>query len=258
MKITENAKRQFRKLYWEEHKTLPEIATMFGVTYPAIRMWFKKLGIPRRSHSEAQRLSNGTIGITRETIYDLYIKQGMSQAAVGKTLGFTQATTRYYLKQFNIPARNRGNSGSQNGMFGKTHSETALKKIREANFRQFSNPEMRLLFGETTAKQIVEGRTGKTHNKLEQAVAQLFDRGSIKYIWQYRLNRYVYDFFLPESNELAEANGTFWHADPRFYDHNNLSFAQKKNIVNDKNKMEYAINHGYQYRVIWEYDISDH
>jgi len=53
-------KTQFYSLYWEEKKNLREIGEMFGVSSPTMTRWFDRLGIPRRTGTEAQYLKNAT------------------------------------------------------------------------------------------------------------------------------------------------------------------------------------------------------
>lgn len=53
-------KTQFRRLYWEDNKSLKEIGSMFDVSSPTMTRWFDVLGIPRRSGTEAQYLKNMT------------------------------------------------------------------------------------------------------------------------------------------------------------------------------------------------------
>lgn len=76
------------------------------------------------------------------------------------------------------------------------------------------------------------------------------------FVRQYRVGRYVFDFYLEKHNLLIEADGTFWHSDPRFYpDRNALSFTQNKNLENDKKKTLLAEQEGYKLLRIWEYDV---
>lgn len=256
-RLTNEEKAQLETLYWEELKTLPEIAEMFGVTYPAIRRWFKVLGIPRRSNSQAQRLSNNTTGITPKTLRRLYIDERKPQREIAKIFGISQTAISHAMRLYGIPTRNRNDrfSGPLNPMYGQTHTPEACAKIREANRRQFSDPQARENHARLTARQIANGQTGKTFNKLETTFSELLDRLDIEYLWQYRLGRYVYDFYLPQTNTLIEVHGTFWHADPRFFDYDNLKPTQKRNLANDVKKQQFALDKGFNFLCFWEYDI---
>jgi len=256
-KLTKTQKSQLEFLYLVEKRTLQEIAALFNVSRPAIGTWLKKLGIPRRTNSEAQLLSNGTENITCELLDDLYTNQELSQSQVASYVGLSQTGICYRLSRCNIKTRSKANFGSANGMFGKTHTPEAKAKIREANRQQFEVPGARLRQARITTQQIADGRTGKAFNKLETKFAAILDKMAICFVWQYRLNRYVFDFFLPDTNTLIEIHGTFWHADPRFYDHASLGSIQQKNVANDVNKKQTALDRGFNYTCVWEHDIHN-
>lgn len=256
-RLTDAQKDSLEFLYWHEKKTLPEIAVMYGVSYPAIRKWFIKLGISRRSNSEAQRLSNGTNEITQEILEQLYLKEEKSQNEIAGILNRSQTGIGLLLREYGIPARGKSNSGKHNGMFGRTHTSEAREKIRQANRRQFNSATARKNHAILTAKQIASGKTGKTHNRLETAFADILDTLHIQYTWQYRLGRYTYDFFVPQTQTLIEIHGTFWHADPRFYFRGNLTEIQQHNVINDKRKAQHARKSGYNILYFWEHDIHN-
>jgi very-short-patch-repair endonuclease len=147
-------------------------------------------------------------------------------------------------------------SGDHNPTRGKGHAPEAIAKIRAANRRQFNDPAARERHALLTCKQITEGRTGKAYNKLESRVTAKFDAEGVRYVQQHRVGRFVFDFYLPDSNTLVESHGTFWHADPRSYDHSSLYPIQKRNVENDQRKADRAAKDGYSVRVIWEADVD--
>lgn len=249
-------KQELERLYWAEQKPLKDIAAMFGVTIPAIRQKMDRLGIPRRSNSDAQKLGNGTHTLTNELLRQMYLVEGLSQEQIAVRCGLTQGAIGSRLRAAGIPMRGKANIGSKNGMHGRTHTPEAREKIRQANRRQFSTNEARQRHADLTADQIAAGRTGKTHNRLEQKFAVILDRMGFAYQQQYRLSSYSYDFYIPCNNALVEVHGTFWHADPRFYRPDSLSAIQHRNIANDQKKVDCAAQHGYQLLVFWEHDID--
>lgn len=242
--------------YWTEKKTLPEIAQICGCSYPAVRYWFRKFGLLRRTNSEAQTMSHGTDKLTKEELERLYYTEGWHQSKIAKHYGLTQSSIKDWMKRFGIKAR-KGNYGKVNGMFGRTHTPEAREKIRQANRRQFSDPQAREAHALTTIKQIQEGRTGKAYNSLEQTVAKLLDEAGTAYNQQYRIGRFLFDFYLPESITLIEVHGRFWHADPRFYGDKELTKIQKRNTANDIRKAERAKKDGYRLVILWEDDITN-
>jgi len=257
--ISRPDKEQLTQWYWNEEWTLLQIAEHCKVTHPAVRGWLVKFNIPRRSNSEAQCVLRGTQALTKGLLTDLYHEKGLSQAEIGERFGITQAAIKTKMKNFGIPTRTKSENlkGEKNPMFGRTHTPAARAKIREANRRQFSTQEARDRHAILTAKQIEAGRTGKTHNKLETAFAAILDGLDIVYIWQYRISKFVYDFYIPATNTPIETHGTFWHADPRFYLQSNLCNIQQKNAINDKRKARLARNSGYSFLHLWEHDIHN-
>lgn len=249
-------KETLNRLYWTEQKPLKEIAVMFNVTIPAIRQKMDRVGIPRRSNCDAQKLGYGTNTLTDDRLRQMYLVEGLSQSEIAVRYDLTQTAIGLKLRAANIPMRGKANIGPKNGMYGRTHTPDAIEKIRAANNRQFASDEARQHHAELTADQIATGRTGKTHNLLEQKFAAILDRMDITYQQQYRLSRYSYDFYFPAISALVEVHGTFWHADPRFYRADNLSAIQHHNIANDQRKLDCATQNGYQLLVFWEYDID--
>lgn len=194
--------------------------------------------IPESEWPELVRLYQG--GMTSNQIGALY---GCTGTVVLKTLRRFPGVLRY------------AKPGEANGMYGRTHTPEAREKIRAANIRQFSTQESRNRHAELTAKQIEQGHTGKTHNKLERAFAAILDSIGVRYQWQARLGRYVFDFLLTDTGIMVEVHGTFWHADPRFYSHTDLKPSQIGNVANDAKKHQSAIDAGYRYLQFWEHDI---
>lgn len=249
-------KKQLEQWYCIDKRTTVEIAARCGVSSRAVGIWLKKFGIKARNPSEAAFLHYGNDFITKDLIEKLYIRDRLSQQQISERLGVTQATVGNYMKRFGIPSIGRARPGKMNGMFGRKHSPESIQKIRDANNRQFADPKMREMFANKTADQISQGRTGKSYNKFENRVADMLDAQGQVYVRQYRLGRYSFDFYIPETNTLVEAHGTFWHADPRFYpNRDNLSKIQVHNIENDAKKSAYAIQHGYKLHIVWESDV---
>ena len=53
-----------------------------------------------------------------------------------------------------------------------------------------------------------------------------------------------------------EVNGTFWHADPRFYDRGNLAPAQRRTIERYSRKVNILSQSGIKLAEIWEHDLK--
>jgi len=246
---------QLHQWYWAEQKTVIEIAVIIDTSHRTILNMLERHHIPVRSNSAAQKLRAGTDTIKDSELCQLYAG-GMSQSELGKQFGLTQTAIGNRLRKAGVKAmRSNGNSGAKNGMYGRKHSPEAMQKIRDANKRQFDNPANRERAALNTCKQIQEGRTGKAFNKLESLVAAKLTEQGVEFVQQFRLGRFLFDFYLPATNTLIEVHGTFWHADPRVYEGKALTPIQSRNLANDKRKEERAIKDAFNFQVMWEKDI---
>lgn len=186
----------------------------------------------------------------------LYRDEGLTSNEIGARYNCTGTVVLKVLRRYPGVLR-YDKSGKANSMYGRTHTPEARAKIRAANQRQFASEEARQRHAELTAKQIQEGRTGKAYNKVERAFASLLDEIGVSYQWQAKLGRFVFDFLLTDFGIMVEVHGTFWHADPRFFDHSNLKPAQAHNVANDARKHRAAIDAGYGFAQFWEHDIHN-
>jgi very-short-patch-repair endonuclease/transposase len=76
------------------------------------------------------------------------------------------------------------------------------------------------------------------------------------FLFQGEVQRYSIDF-LDEKNKICyEICGDYWHANPKFYDHNSLSKTQKFNVYRDKNKKEYLESKGYKVIYVWQSELE--
>jgi G:T-mismatch repair DNA endonuclease (very short patch repair protein) len=83
----------------------------------------------------------------------------------------------------------------------------------------------------------------------------MFEAAGVDYRWQFQLGPYVYDFLLPD-RLLIEVHGTYWHADPRFYEGKMLTPDQRSNRLHDIDKRLFAAGRGYRLKVVWEADLT--
>lgn len=191
-------------------------------------------------------------------IVDMY-NSDLSSGDIAKIYNVSAAHVRNELKRYGIELKHKGyyvKNGIKNPTLNVGHSGEAIAKIKEARRRQFGTPENESQqMSEWAIARIVKGRTGKAYNKLETALSCLIEKAGFNYTQQYRLGRFVFDFYLPESNTLIEVHGTYWHADPRFYNRETLYPSQANNIANDARKRQKAIDSGFKFLTFWEHDI---
>jgi G:T-mismatch repair DNA endonuclease (very short patch repair protein) len=99
-------------------------------------------------------------------------------------------------------------------------------------------------------------------SRLETAVSAALTTAGLLHVRQHVVGRYVYDILMPDENLIIEINGTYWHADPRVYNADDvvkfpygLIKAQEK-WEKDATKIKYAIDSGYKVMVLWEIDLK--
>jgi len=124
------------------------------------------------------------------------------------------------------------------------HTDATKAKLRHANCRA-----------------IAEGRIN-TSSKLEEEAIPVLNAMGIDYIQQFPIRdekgRFVcvFDFFIPVYNLAIEVNGTFWHADTRFFPNGPVHLIQKRNAVKWDMKIKTAKLRGYRIVSLWEEDIK--
>lgn len=76
-----------------------------------------------------------------------------------------------------------------------------------------------------------------------------------------KLGKYRYDFTY--KNKIVEFNGSYWHANPQKYNHDDVikhpegkTLTAKEIWDRDFIKQKYAIDNGYQLLVVWEHDYK--
>lgn len=107
----------------------------------------------------------------------------------------------------------------------------------------------------------IESKKMSRSSKIEDVVASVLDEIGIAYRRQvaYRASdgtfAFVFDFMIADDVAI-EVNGTFWHADPRFYPNGAVHKTQKHNAQKWNKKINDATTKGIKVIEIWEYDIK--
>lgn len=142
----------------------------------------------------------------------------------------------------------------------RSGQENARKtRLRRNNYGHTEATRAKL--SQANASAIAEGRVPKRSKTEDILTEQLVARG-INFIHQHPVRNSngtyacCFDFFLPCHGIALEVNGTFWHADPRFYPDGPQSPVQKKNAVAWERKLRIAESLGIKVREVWEYDLK--
>jgi very-short-patch-repair endonuclease len=102
-------------------------------------------------------------------------------------------------------------------------------------------------------KQLEYHKFKKTY--IEKKIENFLISENIKHTYSFILNQRQYDFYLPDSKLLIEADGDYWHGNPSIYE--NLTERQLIKQKDDKIKDRIAIENGYKILRFWEFDINN-
>jgi len=106
--------------------------------------------------------------------------------------------------------------------------------------------------------EIALSKLPKTNTRIEQKIAKILQANNVIFIQQYRIyfkgrKFKQYDFYLPELKTLIEADGDYWHANPKIY--STLNEVQTENSKNDVFKTNLAKKNDLNLKRFWENDI---
>jgi very-short-patch-repair endonuclease len=115
-----------------------------------------------------------------------------------------------------------------------------------------------LKYGKTTYE-IAQEALKLCKTNIEKIIENILIKNNINYIYQYKIDcgdyKKIYDFYLPDKNILIEADGDFWHGNPKKYQKTNLFEIQLLNQRNDLEKNNIAKEKGFKLLRFWENDI---
>lgn len=155
-------------------------------------------------------------------------------------------------------------SGEKNGMFGKdpwnkgltkyTHNsllEAGLKqsKFRKEYWESLSDVEKDKIVGDLS----LAANKAKKDTKIEIIIKDTLDGLDIKYVKNFRCDRYIFDFYLTDFNFVIECQGDYWHGNPEYF--SEFNEIQLKNLERDKRKIDYLQENNIKSLYLWENEI---
>jgi len=144
--------------------------------------------------------------------------------------------------------------GSKNPMYGKApwnkgetkytnkivmRSSKTMSVSRKEYWNNLSYDEQSKIIGNLS----LYANMARKDTKIEMIIKEVLDELKIEYIKNYKVSRYIFDFYLPNYNCVIECQGDYWHANPEIYNKENYTDVQKNNIKRDKRKLKYAPIH---------------
>lgn len=97
-------KEKFEKLFSDEGLRFREIAVIYGCSPAIITRIAKEYGIKAKTSGDWRTNANT---ITKEQLYQLYIKEGKGTQVIGKELGVSTNSVAYMLDKYKIPRRSK-------------------------------------------------------------------------------------------------------------------------------------------------------
>lgn len=123
------------------------------------------------------------------------------------------------------------------------HSEESKQKCREGTAKGWAN-------GRFNRKTSIEVKVEDFLNSLKPLLKEEF-------VFQHLAKYFTLDFAFPNVKVGIEAQGTFFHIDPRVYPDGPICALQRRNAGRDKSKRKYLTERGWTIIELWEIEIND-
>lgn len=255
----------FEENYVKLGHALPFFSKNYGLGYHHTQRLLSFYGFGQRSLQEA---TNHTT--TKEkrikTIQERYGVDNPSQSQIikdkkaetfvknygvdniWKTSVFKEKLDFYYERKYNVNYSD----------FQRMRSKNVWKLKSEEEKKRWLNCS--ILSEESISKKVK--CKGYIISNLEKRIAKALLNFQIPFETQFRVERKIFDFKIPNTKILIEIFGTYWHADPQKYVAEDLIHYKFADIVakdiweKDKKRIQIAEKHGYIVYVIWEREIK--
>lgn len=118
------------------------------------------------------------------------------------------------------------------------HSKETIEKLRQI-----------------TINRIKSGKIKFTKTKPHQIFKKILQSLKIKFVEEYNIEYWLFDFYLTEYNIFIEVDGDYWHSNPLKYPNGPKTNAQKRNYARDCSKNKFAQQNKLCLIRFWEFDI---
>lgn len=139
------------------------------------------------------------------------------------------------------------------------YSKSFKQKISKARKEYYKNhPEAKNDLRLKIIQRFKEGKYPRTRTIPHKLVCKILKSLRIPFKEEHPTPPFVSDIFLPKHKTIIEVQGTYWHADPRYYNNSDLNETQKSNVNRDKIKKDFIKNElGLCLIELWEYEITN-
>ena len=198
---------------------------------------------------------------------DLYIETTGDNFHKRKGLKFEELVEIYGEKKAKKILHKKGEP-FLNGVLKHNGRDNFLKYMEE---RRFSRKNIFNKYDKETAIKILENVAKKRESKQKgpsSKIENLYYKNELNHEWKRQLilkggdgRVSIYDFYNPETKEIIEFQGDYWHCNPEKYK-NSFYHPMKKMTAEeiweyDENKKNLAIDNGYIISYIWEKDYME-
>lgn len=262
----EKEKELLRKLYEDDGLAPSEIAKIMNRTVSSIAIkcqrWKFKHNKEQKSNVKSRLLTGEKNGMFGKTGPNKGLNKENSERI--KIAAEKLSETRKNLYKAGIlPSL----SGENNPMFGKEpwNKELDISDERIKNYAQKCSITKKRQWEEKSEQEkdkirkymaFIGAKCKKKDTTIEIKVKKYLKSINEKFIKGYALDKFIFDFFMPDYNLVIECQGDYWHANPLEYDESNINEIQRKNIERDKRKKEFIRINNIDNLFIWENDIK--
>ena len=193
----------------------------------------------------------------RDIINDLYWKENLTQEKIAIKLNISKKFIVDLMKEHNIPKRPNFEyiaslKGEKHPLFGTTWENLFGLEKTTVKKKEYSDRFRKLII-----KRLQNKEMPFFYTKIEIMMADELNKRNIIFETQYPIDeKFVCDLAIPTYKIAIECDGDYWHANPKFYDHNKLDKSQIKKIQTDKFKEKYLIKKGWKLFRFYEADIK--
>lgn len=93
---------------------------------------------------------------------------------------------------------------------------------------------------------------------IEREIETFLLSKGVSFLMQAEFGRMTVDFYIEEAHLVIEANGDFWHANPRVYGTSKPMHRYHERIIGkDERKVSALTSRGLRVHTVWEYDLKN-
>lgn len=138
---------------------------------------------------------------------------------------------------------------------GVPKSEESKRKNRESQIISWANPDKREKQSIKRIHFLTERNYKYGKTKLENLFENILIELGLRYVYQYRIETGLFDFYLPDLNIIIEVDGDFHHCNPLKYKEPKFPI-QLNTVINDKRKNMICERNHFTLLRFWETDIK--